>query len=100
MANTLGITEATLAEARDSTAAVNLISARPDQRWNQVMTIRVTDHADDGGVILDETEEMALFVSKGLGHPWRQANAKRGHQVMSAGKDAATDPVLFPVPAI
>lgn len=96
MANTLGIPEATLAEARTLAGSPNLIGDR--ERWDQSKTIRISDHADnDAAEVGDDTSKMALFVSKTLGAPWRQANAKRGNQIQSAGNDQTTDPLVFPV---
>ena len=96
MANTLGITEATLAQARALAGSPNLIGDR--ERWDQSETIRISDHADNDALeVGDDTSKMALFVSKTLGAPWVQNKSKHGGQIQSAGNDAATDPVAFPV---
>ena len=98
MANTLGIPEVTLAQARDISHAINGVGAGGRSRWNQSLPVRVTDHADnDTGETGEDTEKMAIFISSSLHMPWIQAGARRGHQVVSAGKDQDTDPRLFPV---
>lgn len=69
MSNTLGITEVTLAQAADSTHAVNL-TPQPESMGRGV-TIRITDHVNnDKGATDKDTTRMALFHRKAHGHPW------------------------------
>jgi hypothetical protein len=96
MANTLGIVEKTLAEARDALASPNLIGDR--ERWDQIKTIRISDAADnDVAEVDDDVSKMALFTSSTLLAPWKLNKSKHGGQIQSAGNDQAGDPVIFPV---
>ena len=73
MANTLGITERTMAHLRDSTNLVNTITPVAGFRFSalQPLVCRCTDHtANDVGETGTNTDLMALFYSKAVGHPW------------------------------
>jgi len=95
MANTLGIPEATLAEARNIGSAVNGLGVTRE-RWNQRAVLRITDHAADEGVTGDETEQMAIFTNDIMHDTWVLGGAKRGgNPQQSAGNDQPTDPVIF-----
>jgi hypothetical protein len=97
------VAHATLAEAKDSTNAINLLTARPQP--TDVLCVRITDHADDtSGYTLSgtpptpaELEGMAIFTSAQFGKPW----VKKGglaHVVQQNGVDTVTTAVttLYP----
>ncbi|CAM0005520.1 hypothetical protein VPHK436_0003 [Vibrio phage K436] len=68
MTNALKITEVTLAEAADSTNAVNTVGY-----WDRAHVIRITDHAsNDTAETGSDTDKMAIFERKALGHPWER----------------------------
>ena len=74
MANTLGITEVTMAQVVLAATAINTRAARPsDLGTGGPLVVRITDHADN-----DDTEEgtdtdkMAIFHSRQFGQPWKK----------------------------
>ncbi len=70
MTNTVNIPGVTLAQAAESTNAVNL---RGDQDYLKPRVIRLTDHVNnDTTEVGDDTDKMALFYQKAYGHPWIQ----------------------------
>lgn len=73
MANNLGLTEVTLAQAADSTNAVNTVGW-----WDRPHVIRITDHASDTAAETDDAYKMAIFEREALGHPWMRAGTKKG----------------------
>lgn len=73
MANNLGLTEVTLAQAADSTNAVNTAGW-----WDRPHVIRITDHVSDTTGETDNGDNMAIFERKALGHPWMRAGTKKG----------------------
>ncbi len=97
MANTLGIVECTLSQARDIADAVNGVGSTRE-RWNQSAVVRIIDHDADDGVSTDDPEKMAIFTSNIMHDTWVLAGAKRGgNPQQSAGNDQPSDPVIFPV---
>ena len=90
MANTLGITEVTLAELVDSTDTHNLYATRPQQLGSGgPLVVRVTYHADnDAGETGDDTDLMAIFQSRAFGEPWQKDQALI-HKIFSAGQGLA-----------
>lgn len=76
MANNLGITEVTLAQAANSTNAVNTAGW-----WDRAHVIRITDHVSDVTAETDDAEKMAIFERKALGHPWMRRGTKKGHVI-------------------
>lgn len=92
MANTLGITEVTLAQISNETHAVNTIgTATGRQSPYQPLVVRVSDHADnDAGETGANTDLMALFTSKHHGQPWCMDKGHKSHeQYPKAGAAAA-----------
>ena len=67
MANTLNITEVTMAQAADATNAVNLYE---NQDYIEYRVIRITDHVSDTGATGTDSDGMALFKCRGKGYPW------------------------------
>ena len=76
MANTLGITEVTLAQAALAATTINTRAARPsDIGTGGPLVCRITDHADnDAGETGADTEKMAIFHSRQFGQPWKKDN--------------------------
>ena len=102
MANNLGITEVTLAQASEATHAVNLYENRPHQNGvGGPLVIRITDHADNVGAEEDDPDKMAIFVSKAFGKPWVKDYGLQ-HIVVQADADPVANPtptnvtVLYP----
>lgn len=97
MANTLNITEVTLNQAADSTHAVNTAGY-----WSNVHVIRITDHvSNDTGETGKDTDKMAIFERKALGHPWMRRGTHLSnimHDTVKAGTDAIPTnvEVLYP----
>ena len=77
MANTLGITERTLAQLSDATNSINVIGGT-DGRLSayEPLVVRVTNHVDnDTNEVGSNTDKMAIFHSSRHGEPWmKQAN--------------------------
>lgn len=103
MANTLNIPERTLAQLGDSTNSINVIGGVGGRKSPyQPLVCRVTDHADNvSGETGSDTSKMAIFQSRGHGHPWiKDVGIK--HKVYKVGANPAvpatpTDvTVLFP----
>lgn len=65
MPNNLGLTEVTLAQAADSTNAVNTVGW-----WDRPHVIRITDHVSNTVAEEDDGDKMAIFERKAVGHPW------------------------------
>ena len=85
MANDFGIIEATKEELGDPTSNVNSFgpasggSAREDTEWNQVVTVRCTDHPSDGGPAADtDVTKMALFSNKKHLEEWVLGGSVQG----------------------
>ena len=74
MANTLNITEVTMAQLALASNAINLRSARPDAlSQGGPLVVRVTDHVDnDAAETGADTEKMAIFTSRQFGQPWKK----------------------------
>jgi hypothetical protein len=72
MANTLGITEVTMAQIVLPATAINTYAARPQALGNGgPLVVRISDHADnDAAEVGTDTDKMAIFSSKAFGHPW------------------------------
>ena len=83
MSNTLGITEVTLAQASNSTHAVNVIGNatgnRPEALTPKV--VRILGHVDDTAAETGDADKMAIFVSKAHGHPWKKDNHYTEHVI-------------------
>ncbi len=97
MANTLGITEKTMAELVDSTDAINTYAARPHQLGcGGPLVVRVTDHDDnDTGETAKDTDKMAIFSSKQFGQPWVKEHGAK--HMISLADDTMTDAtVIYP----
>ena len=96
MANNLDIVEVTLAQASDSTHAVNTIGNAAGNRphWDSTRTIRITDHQDNVVLEEDDADQMALFTSKAQGQPWTKDKNVLIHKVV----EADADPVANPTP--
>jgi len=103
MPNTLNIPERTLAQLSASTDSINVIGGADGRRSPyQPLVVRVTDHADNvSGETGADTSRMAIFESKGHGHPWIKDFGLR-HIVVQAAADPVTTPtrtdvtVLYP----
>lgn len=67
MANTLGLTEVTLAQLSDSTHSINTSGT-----WDKHKVVRVTDHVTNTGAEEDDPELMAIFECQAKGHPWER----------------------------
>lgn len=76
MSNNLGLTEVTLAQAADSTHAVNTAGW-----WDRPHVIRITDHVSNTTAEEDDGDKMAIFERKALGHPWMRRGTKKGHVI-------------------
>lgn len=89
MTNTVGITEVTLAQAADSTHAVNLTPVM--ECMGGAKSIRITDHAsNDATEVADDTDKMAIFTRKAHGFPWQRKGTHLARPVWET-VDAATD---------
>tara|TARA_R100000544_G_scaffold16105_1_gene7627 strand:- start:1709 stop:2026 length:318 start_codon:yes stop_codon:yes gene_type:complete len=97
MANTLGITEVTMAQLVDSTNAINLRSARPDAlSQGGPLVVRITDHDDnDAGETGADTDKMAIFHSRQFGQPWTKDVGLK-HVVSDADALKLDATVVFP----
>lgn len=96
MPNNLGITEVTLAQAADSTHAVNTVGW-----WDRPHVIRITNHASNVAAEEDDGEQMAIFERKAIGHPWMRRGTHLGtkrHETVDPATDSIpTDvEVLYP----
>ena len=74
MANTLNIEERTLEQMADSTNTINLVGpTHPRKSAYQPLVVRATNHADnDDTETGDDTDKMAIFMSKRVGEPWEK----------------------------
>jgi hypothetical protein len=92
MANTLKIREVTIAQLCDPTNTVNTINPLAVAGVKQgraealgIMVVRVTDSvADDSSETGSDADKMALFESKGHGHPWTADKNKEDSVVSRA----------------
>lgn len=96
MANNLDIVEVTLAQAADSTHAVNTAGW-----WSNKHVIRITDHVSNVTAETDDPEKMAIFARKALGHPWQRRGTHLSnitHETVDPGTDTIPTNVeiLFP----
>lgn len=103
MANTLSITEVTLAQISDAANAINLRAARPDSlSQGGPLVCRVTNHTDnDAGETGTDTDKMAIFHSRQFGQPWTKDTGlvHKIHKSVTAGTPltaAADATVIFP----
>ena len=96
MANTLGITEVTMAQLVDDTNAINLRAARPDElSTGGPLVCRVTDHVDnDAGETGTDTDKMAIFHSRQFGQPWTKDTGLT-HKIASGGTVDTSATVVF-----
>lgn len=83
MANTLGLTEVTLAQLTDATHAVNVVGPATGNRktWDRQQVVRVTDHASNTALETADPELMAIFVSRAQGHPWERKGTHIKHRI-------------------
>lgn len=103
MANTLNIPERTLAQLSAASNSINVIGGVDGRKSPyQPLVVRVTDHADNVAAETDsDTNRMAIFQSRGHGHPWIKDFGLR-HIVVKAAADPVTTPtrtdvtVLYP----
>jgi len=103
MANTLNIPERTLAQISSSTDTINVIGGVNGRKSAlEHIVCRVTDHADNvAGEVGADTNKMAIFTSRGHGHPWIKDVGLR-HVVVLAAANPVTTPtrtdvtVLYP----
>lgn len=95
MANTLGIPERTLAQISAASNSINVIGGVDGRKSPyQPLVCRITDHADNvAGETGSDTNRMAIFQSRGHGHPWIKDVGLK-HKVYKA----AADPVATPTP--
>lgn len=95
MANTLGIPERTLAQISAAANSINVIGGVDGRKSPyQPLVCRITDHADNvGAEVGTDTNKMAIFQSRGHGHPWIKDFGLK-HKVYKA----AADPVATPTP--
>ncbi len=97
MTNTVNIPEVTLAQAADSTNAVN---TRGKQEYLKPRVIRITDHANnDASEVGADTDKMALFHQQALGHPWIQGlrDMQQSHIIHQGTTAIPTNvTILFP----
>lgn len=93
MANTLGITEVTLAQVGDSTHNVNSLTHALGRNGYplQSLVVRVTDHSDNDAAETEaDTDSMALFHSKAYGHPWEKYAGSGDDITVRVGIDPAS----------
>ena len=103
MANTLNIPERTIAQLSDASNTCNTLGAGSLRTQPyQPLVVRATNHVDnDAAETGSDTSKMALFVSRGHGHPWVK-DVGLQHIVYKASNDLVTNPtptnvtVLFP----
>jgi len=97
MANTLGITEVTMAQLVLVATTINTRAARPDAlSTGGPLVVRVSNHADnDAAEVSTDTDKMAIFSSKAYGHPWVK-DTGLVHKVASGGTVDLTATVVFP----
>ena len=97
MANTLNITEVTMAQLVLAATAINTRAARPDSiSTGGPLVVRVSNHADnDAGEVGTDTDKMAIFSSKAYGHPWVKDQGLH-HIIASAGAVNLKATVVFP----
>lgn len=103
MANTLNIPERTLAQLSAATNSINVIGGVDGRKSPyQHLVVRVTDHVDNvAGETGADTSRMAIFSSRGHGHPWLKDFGLK-HIVVKAAADPVTTPtrsdvtVLYP----
>ena len=97
MANTLGITEVTMAQIVLAATTINTYAARPQALGNGgPLVVRISDHADnDATETGTDTDKMAIFSSKAFGHPWVKDQGLT-HKVASGGTVDLTATVVFP----
>ena len=97
MANTLNIPERTMAQIVDSTDTINTYASRPQQLGcGGPLVVRIVDHDDnDSGESGTDTDKMAIFSSKHIGHPWVKDTGLK--HVISEADDSITDAtVIYP----
>lgn len=88
MANTLNITEVTLAQAADSTHAVNTVGW-----WDRPHVIRISNHASNVvAEVGSDTDRMAIFERKAVGHPWMRRGTHLSNKIWET-VDPATDSI-------
>ena len=97
MANTLGITEVTMAQIVLAATAINTYAARPQSLGNGgPLVVRISDHADnDAAEVGTDTDKMAIFSSKAFGHPWVKEHGLK-HVVSNANAALTDATVIFP----
>ena len=97
MANTLGITEVTMAQVVLAATAINTRAARPSALGTGgPLVIRISDHADnDTGETGTDTDKMAIFHSRQFGQPWTK-DTGLVHVISEADPIALTATVIFP----
>ena len=81
------LNQATVADLADISQGINLITARPEGRWNKSLSVEVTD-----APMSDGSTGSAVYVSQGLHHPWRRMKAN------TAAPGAAFDKLSVIVP--
>lgn len=103
MANNLGIPERTLAQVSEATNSINVIGGADGRTyWNEVLVVRITDHADNEVAETDDPDKMAIFTSVRHGEPWKKDANVLVHKVVEADADPVTNPtptdvsVLYP----
>ena len=94
MANSLGLTEVTMAEVVDSTSLVNRYLSQ-GSGLHKPFAARITDHADDNGGVGGDYDNMAIFSVRHYGHPWVKDAAKQ-HIISHADAAKTEATVIFP----
>ncbi len=96
MANTLGIPERTMAQVVDSTNSINVVGGADGRKSvYEPLVVRITDHDRDNGGVDNDSDNMAIFMSKRHGEPW--TNDVGLEHVISEGDASKTNAtVIFP----
>ena len=96
MANTLGITEVTMAQVVLAATAINTRAARPSALGTGgPLVIRISDHADnDTGETGTDTDKMAIFHSRQFGQPWVKEHGLQ-HLISNANAALTDATVIF-----
>ena len=96
MANTLGITEVTMAQVVLAATTINTRAARPSALGTGgPLVVRISDHADnDATETGTDTDKMAIFHSRQFGQPWVKEHGLQ-HLISNANAALTDATVIF-----